>query len=64
MAVVEFLNLCADVYMWLDEKITDTQFKDRCNARKEKRKIFITTEKERLKLEVLRDIQRNDARKP
>jgi len=63
MAIVEFLSLCSDVYLWLDDKITDIQFKERSNARKEKRKIFISTEKEKIKLEVLRDLERNDPRR-
>lgn len=63
MAIIEFLNLCSDVYLWLDDKITDLQFKERSNARKEKRKIFISSEKEILRLEVLRDLERNDPRR-
>ena len=63
MAIIEFLNLCSDVYLWLDDQISDYQFKERSNARKEKRKIFISTEKQKLKLEVLRDLERNDPRR-
>ena len=62
-AIIEFLNLCSDVYLWLDDQISDYQFKERSNARKEKRKIFISTEKQKLKLEVLRDLERNDPRR-
>ena len=59
MAVIQFINLCADVFYWLDDKIDDLEFKRRCDQRKQARKKFITSENERIRLEILRDIQRN-----
>ena len=59
MAVIQFLNLCADVFYWIDDKIDDLEFKRRCDQRKKARKDFIKTENERIKLEILRDIERN-----
>jgi hypothetical protein len=59
MAVIQFLNLCADVWYWIDDKIDDAEFKRRCDERKTKRKEFIKNENEKIRLEILRDIERN-----
>lgn len=59
MAVIQFLNLCADVFYWMDDKINFEEFKRRCEDRKAARNKFIATENERIKLEILRDIERN-----
>lgn len=59
MAVIQFVNLCADVFYWIDDKIDDIEFKRRCDQRKAARKKFIASENERIKLEILRDIERN-----
>lgn len=64
MAVIQFFNLMADVWLWLDEKITDKEFNDRCKARKEARKRYVATHEEAIRLKILREIQRNDSRKP
>jgi hypothetical protein len=63
MAVIQFFNLMADVWLWLDEKLTDKEFNDRCKARKSARKRYLTTQEEQLRLKILRDLQRNDPRR-
>lgn len=63
MAVIQFFNLMSDVWLWLDEKITDKEFYDRCKARKDARKRYIATHEEQLRLKILRDLQRNDPRR-
>jgi RNA polymerase-interacting CarD/CdnL/TRCF family regulator len=59
MAVIQFLNLCADVYYWIDDKIDDLEFKRRCDQRKQARKEFIKNEKAEMRAEILRDLERN-----
>lgn len=59
MAVIQFVNLCADVFYWIDDKIDDIEFKRRCDKRKEARKTYIKSENQRIRLEILRDIERN-----
>lgn len=60
MAVVHLLQSLVDVYLWLDDKIDDLELQKRIKARKSARVKYITTEKQRIRLEILRDLDRND----
>lgn len=60
MAVVHLLNSLVDVYLWLDDKIDDLELNKRIKARKAARTKYIATETQRIKLEILRELDRND----
>lgn len=60
MAVVHLLNTMVDVYMWLQDEISDLELKKRIDARKQARKKYIATENQRVRLEILRELDRNN----
>jgi hypothetical protein len=59
MAVVHLLNTVVDVYLWLDDKIQDVELHRRISERKKSRIKYITEEKLKVRLEILRDLERN-----
>lgn len=62
MAVVHLLQSLVDVYLWLNDEIADHQLMERIKARKAARTQYIATEKQRIRLEILRELDRNDPR--
>lgn len=60
MAVVHLLNTMVDVYLWLQDEINDLELKKRIDARKVARKKYIATESQRIRLEILRELDRNN----
>ena len=60
MAIIQFLNLCSDVYLWIDGKMTDADFAAKMKKRKDLRNQYIATEKEELRLEILKELESND----
>lgn len=60
MAVVHLLNTMVDVYLWLQDKIDDAELMARITARKKARATYIATENQRIRLEILRELDRND----
>ncbi len=59
MAVVHLLQTVVDVYLWLDDKIQDIELQRRISERKKSRIKYITEEKLKVRLEILRDLERN-----
>lgn len=59
MAVVHLLQTVVDVYLWLDDKIQDIELHRRISERKKSRIKYITEEKLKVRLEILRDLERN-----
>jgi hypothetical protein len=59
MAVIHLLNSVVDVYLFFMDKIDDLELAGRIKERKQARTRFIAAETERIKLEVLRDLERN-----
>lgn len=59
MAVVHLLQTVVDVYLWLDDKIQDIELQKRISERKKSRIKYITEEKLKVRLEILRDLERN-----
>lgn len=60
MAIIHLLNTMVDVYLWLNDEIADHQLMERIQARKIARTKYIATEKQRVRLEILRELDRND----
>jgi protease II len=60
MAVVHLLQTVVDVYLWLQDEIADHQLMERIQARKKARAKYIATEKQRIRLEILREMDRNN----
>jgi hypothetical protein len=60
MAVVHLLQTMVDVYLWLNDEIADHELKKRIDARKSARKKYIATENQRVRLEILRELDRNN----
>lgn len=63
MAVVHLLNSLVDVYLWLADEIDDAVLMSRIKARKAARTKYILAETQRIKLEILRDLDRNNPTK-
>jgi hypothetical protein len=59
MAVIHLLNSVVDVYLFFMDKIDDLELANRIKERKQARTRFIAAETERIKLEILRDLERN-----
>lgn len=59
-AVIHLLMTVVDVYTWLNDEIADHELKRRIDARKKARSQYIATEKQRIKLEILRELDRNN----
>ncbi len=62
MAVVHLLNTLVDVYLWLNDEIDDAKLMGRIKARKSARLQYIATEKQRIRLEILRELDRNNSK--
>lgn len=62
MAVVHLLNTMVDVYTWLQDEIDDATLMKRISARKKARATYIATENQRIRLEILRELDRNNPR--
>ena len=60
MAIVHLLNTVADVYLWFIDKIKDEELNNRIKERKKLRNKYIIEENQRMRLEILRDLGRND----
>ncbi|GEM_PF-6517146 len=60
MAVVHLLNTVVDVYLWFQDKIADNELHKRIAERKKLRAKYIVEENQRIRLEILRDLGRND----
>lgn len=60
MAVVHLLNTMVDVYLWLQDEIQDAELMKRISARKKARATYIATENQRVRLEILRELDRNN----
>lgn len=60
MAVVHLLQTMVDVYLWMQDEIADHELKKRIDARKAARKQYIATENQRVRLEILREMDRNN----
>lgn len=60
IAVVHLLQSLVDVYLWLDDKIDDLELNKRIKERKAARTKYIATENQRIRLEILRDLDRNN----
>lgn len=59
MAVIHLLNTVVDVYLYFQDKIRDDELTDRIRARKDARAKYIATENQRIRLEILRELDRN-----
>lgn len=62
MAVVHLLNTVVDVYLWFQDKIDDIELNNRIKERKKARANYIATENQRIRLEILRELDRNSPR--
>lgn len=62
IAVVHLLQSLVDVYLWLDDKIDDMELNKRIKERKAARTKYIATENQRIRLEILRDLDRNNSK--
>lgn len=60
MAIIHLLGTLVDVYLWLDDKISDVVLFQRIKARKAARVKYIASETQRVRLEILRDLDRNN----
>lgn len=60
MAVVHLLNTMVDIYLWLQDEIADHVLMERIKARKAARAKYIATENQRVRLEILRELDRNN----
>lgn len=60
MAVVHLLNSLVDVYLWLADEIADAELMTRIKARKQARLKYITTEKLKIRLEIIRELDKNN----
>lgn len=60
MAVVHLLSTMVDVYLWLQDEIADHELMERIKARKAARSKYIATENQRIRLEILRELDRNN----
>lgn len=60
MAVVHLLQTVVDVYLWMNDQIADLELKRRIDARKAARKKYIATESQRIRLEIIRELDKNN----
>ena len=62
MSVIHLLQTVVDVYLYFQDKIRDDELTDRIRARKDARNKYIATENQRIRLEILRELDRNSIR--
>jgi hypothetical protein len=60
MAIVHLLNTVADVYLWFIDKIKDDELHKRITERKKLRAKYIVEENQRIRLEILRSLGRDN----
>jgi hypothetical protein len=62
VAIIHLLNTVVDVYLYFQDKIRDDELTDRIRARKDARAKYIASETQRIRLEILRELDRNNTK--
>lgn len=60
MTIIHLLQSLVDVYLWLDDQIQDLELMNRIKARKAARIKYIIEEKQKIRLEILRELDSNN----